>query len=91
MVVAFPRGQLSAKDKERLTKHGIIAVEADDPGAVRVLEMPISQPHPVQYDDMLMAALHALNGCGTESRDFVTELRRRLLLREQTRSGEGGG
>lgn len=33
-VVVFPRGQLTSKDKERLTKSGVIAVEADEPSKV---------------------------------------------------------
>lgn len=57
-VIIFPRGQLSAKDKERLTKLGIVAVEADDPSKV-VSVMPGAPL--VSADDMLMAALAAID------------------------------
>ena len=42
LVVVFPIGQLSPKDKERLTKHGILAVEAADPK--NVVQLQLSQP-----------------------------------------------
>lgn len=57
LVVVFPRGQLSPKDKERLSKHGILAVEADDPGAVRMLS---TEACGVAANDMLTASLWAL-------------------------------
>lgn len=38
-VVVFPRGQLSSKDKERFTKVGIVACEADDPQLVCQLHL----------------------------------------------------
>ena len=53
-VIIFPRGQLASKDKERLTKAGIIAVEADDP--TRVVTV-IPQASMLMGDDVLMAAL----------------------------------
>lgn len=58
-IIVFPRGQLSAKDKERLTKAGVIAIEADDPSAVRMLmpEAPL-----IGSNSMLMAALEAISG-----------------------------
>lgn len=52
-VIVFPRGQLDAKDKERLTKAGVVAVEADDPRQV-VMLLP-SAPL-LRADDILMAA-----------------------------------
>lgn len=42
LIVVFPRGQLLPKDKERLTKSGVIAVEADDPKAV--VQLQLAQP-----------------------------------------------
>jgi len=37
-VIIFPRFQLTAKDKERLSKAGYIAIEVDEPSAVNLLE-----------------------------------------------------
>lgn len=56
-VIVFPRGQLAAKDKERLTKHGVIVVEADDPSKVVTIlpSAPIATG-----DDILLAALAGL-------------------------------
>jgi hypothetical protein len=56
-VIVFPRGQLNARDKERLTKHGITAVEADDPSKVRVI---FAEALPISGNDMLIAALEAM-------------------------------
>lgn len=56
-IVVFPRGQLLAKDKERLTKLGIVAVEADNPADVRVL-VPASSS--LSASDLLLAAMDGL-------------------------------
>lgn len=81
-VIVFPRGQLSAADKTKLTKHGFVAVEADDPKAV-VVALPGASF--VSPDDLLMAALvgtiqgnYASEHCG----NFAVELHRRLKARE---------
>lgn len=80
-VIVFPRGQLSAKDKERLTKAQIIAVEADDPRSV-VVALPAATV--VGGDDMLMAALAGvLQGYDSCSSAFTKELYRRLKVLEQ--------
>jgi hypothetical protein len=42
LLVVFQRGQLTAKDKERMTKAGIVAVEADDPK--QVVQLHLSAP-----------------------------------------------
>jgi len=39
LVIVFPTGQLSPKDKERFTKAGIIACESDDPKSVVQLRL----------------------------------------------------
>lgn len=81
-VIVFPRGQLSAKDKERMTKAGIIAVEADEPSRVVQL-MPSSAL--VSGDDLLMAAFAGLTCEYASSREtaFVHSLNKRLKAREQ--------
>lgn len=83
LVVVFPRGQLSSKDKERLTKHGIVAVEADDPAAVRMLSIEACG---IASNDMLSASLWALASqpeetstgaittAGRQRTDFVARL-----------------
>lgn len=62
-IVVFPRGQLSPKDKERMTKAGVIAVEADSPKDVvqlkpqRVLDLSSTC---IDADDVVRAAISAL-------------------------------
>lgn len=71
LVVVFPRGQLVAKDKERLTKHGIIAVEADDPRSVMQLNIaPPMQQTVVNGDGVIRAALAAM----AKGKDYSTAL-----------------
>ena len=62
LVVVFPRGQLTPKDKERLTKHGILAVEADSPKDV--CQLHLVQPMittMVSGDALLVAAIKAMS------------------------------
>lgn len=82
MVVVFPRGQLTAKDKERLTKSGIVAVEADDPHKVAVLNLLPGGSATVSADDVFMAAMCAVRH-GNEGQKFATELHRRLEEKER--------
>lgn len=81
-IVVFPRGQLQAKDRERLTKAGIIAVEAECPQDVRVL---IPSSSMVSGDDLLMAALDGITEkyaaqCSHEK--FVRSLHARLTKKD---------
>jgi hypothetical protein len=55
-LVIFPRGQLAAKDKEKMTKMGICAIEADDPSKVVTLIPGMT----VSGDMIAMAALDAM-------------------------------
>lgn len=73
-VIVFPRGQLSAKDKERLTRNGVVAVEADDPQKVQAI--PISMPQPVSTNAMFYAAIQAIKASKLDgvARDFVCYL-----------------
>lgn len=83
LVVVFPRSQLSPKDKERLTKHGIVAVEADDPNQVRMLSIETCG---IASNDVLRASLFALasgdaetssgliTGAGRQKAEFVKQL-----------------
>lgn len=83
MVVVFPRGQLSAKDKERLTKNGIVAVEADDPKSVSVLSLVPGSSATVSADDLFMSALKAVvDGCASGL--FTNELYRRMKANEDS-------
>ena len=83
MVVVYPRGQLTEADKQRLQDVGIIAIEADDPSVVRVLPAPILSPHPIAYDDMLMALLYGIRGNIAAESEFARHLHDRLKLREK--------
>lgn len=83
LVVVFPRGQLSSKDKERMTKHGILAIEADDPSQVRMLSIETCG---LASNDVLRASLFALSsnpaetsggsitGAGRQKAVFVEQL-----------------
>lgn len=61
LIVVFPRGQLSAKDKERLTKAGVLAVEADSPK--EVVQLRLASPlvtTGITGDGIVLAALEAI-------------------------------
>ena len=61
-IVVFPRGQLDSKQRERLTKTGIIAIEVDDPDKVTILEKPTKLVcSNVVGDDLVQSALLALS------------------------------
>lgn len=71
-IVVFPRGQLSADDRDRMTAAGFCVVEADDPKAV-VTHVP-SAPL-VTANQMLLCALKAMDGPGSNGeRSRFTEL-----------------
>lgn len=82
-VIVFPRGQLSPKDKERLTKSGIVAVEADDPSKV-VVCVPSSPM--ITNDDLLLSAMFGMSSDGsqTERSLMVKELYRRMKAKESS-------
>ena len=80
-VIVFPRGQLTAKDKERLTKADVIAVEADHPQNVVMLFPSTSI---VTGDDMLMAAFAGLAYGGDSTKAaFVKDLYARINERKK--------
>lgn len=69
IVVVFPRGQLSSKDKERFTKHGVLTVEADDPN--KVCQLHLTQPliaTNINGDAIIKAALQAMASQEPEDR-----------------------
>lgn len=97
LVVVFPRGQLSPKDKERFTKAGIIAVEADDPKAV--VQLQLAQPlvlsaAGLSADAFVLALLESLadqspqtsggsiNSIGVASHAFIRRLAASLKPKE---------
>ena len=89
-VIVFPRGQLSPKDKERMSKLGICAVEADDPSKV-VTVIPAQS---VSGDLISMCALEAMNTNGFSNAEtirarFTSELYRRLKERESSHQPKG--
>lgn len=68
LIVVFPRGQLSAKDKERLTKHGIISVEADNPRDVCQLHLQAPMVSTaINGDAIVRAALKAMDSQPSEN------------------------
>lgn len=62
-LVIFPKGSLFAKDKERLSKEGYLAIECEDPSKI-VMPMPSMQ---VGSDELLIAALDALQSISSPS------------------------
>jgi hypothetical protein len=86
-LVVFPRGQLTPQDKERLTKNGFMAVEADDPTkvVVAVPGVPLASA-----DDMLMAALSALHYSPYDNvrAKFLVDLFARMKANEAARKGD---
>lgn len=61
-VIVFPRGQLLPRDKERLTKAGVIAVEADNPNLVCQLHLTAPMvTTKLSGDAIVSAALTALS------------------------------
>jgi len=84
-IVLFPRGQLTVKDARRLEKHGIVAVEVDDPSKV-IVTMPSSSL--LSPDDLMMSAMHGMSGdySTAEHSKFFSELHRRLKAAETKRA-----
>lgn len=74
-IVVFPRGQLTAKDKERLTKAGVIAVEADSPHEVCQLQITVPMVSTkISGDAIVMSALRALCGPGANTSGLRNQL-----------------
>ena len=80
ILVVFPTGSLTAKDRERLSKNGYCAVEAADPSKVCIVLPGIG----IQADDFSMAAIEALScgGASVERAQFATSLFRRIKDRQ---------
>lgn len=89
-VVVFPRGQLNAEDRERLAKSGVLAVEADNPDAVRVL---VPAAPMICADDLLLSALDGLADSYTPAgshKAMVLSLRDRMIKRDRRASKADG-
>lgn len=70
LIVVFPRGQLHADDKARMTLHGILCVEADSPKDVCQLQLTTPLYTSVLSGDaILRAALNAL-AKGVDADDY---------------------
>lgn len=78
-IVVFPLGQLSARDKERFTKAGVVWAECQDPSKV-VTILPSSSV--IGTDDLLMSALDGLTISGSAQIRFADELTKRLKKQE---------
>ena len=75
LVVVFPRGQLTPKDKERMTKHGILCVEADTPKDV--VQLQLSAPmnltsNLISGDAVVTAAFSAMTAFPPEAGGGIT-------------------
>lgn len=84
-VIVFPRGQLASKDRERLTKAGMVVVEADDPSRV-VTVIPASTL--MSADDLVLACLTVLRtaqyGGDVLRSSFAKDLADRIAKRNET-------
>lgn len=61
-IIIFPKGTLSAEDKQKAEEKGFLAIECDDPSKVAVITpMPSVAP-----EMMFMCALRSLQGPGME-------------------------
>ena len=80
-VIVYPRGELSATDRNRLERAGIIVVEADNPSQV-VQAIPMAGI--VTGDAMVLSALEALSSCvyDSASKHFVKQLTLRAQAAE---------
>lgn len=79
-LVIFPRGALSPKDKERMSKEGYLAIEADDPSKV-ILPLPSGV---LNGDALTLCALEAMRGDASHSERarFTTNLTTMLQQRK---------
>lgn len=79
ILVVFPTGSLTAKDRERLSKNGYCAVEAADPSKVCIV-LPGAAIH---TDDFSMAAIKALSApySSTQKEAFAAALFERIKAR----------
>ena len=59
-LVIFPTGSLTAKDKERMSKEGYIAIECENPHLVK-MPIPFSDGAFITGSMMLEAAISGLN------------------------------
>lgn len=83
-LVIFPKGALSPKDKERMSREGFLAIEADDPSKV-VMPLPSDG---VSGDDMTLCALKAMSGPGSSfQRSQFTEHLTTLLAARPSHGG----
>lgn len=85
-LVLFPKGAgLTAKDKERLSKAGFLALEVPFPGDVRMLTAAGAE---FGGSRMLFLALDAINNSNISSKDGIRERFTRLLAQELQKSSE---
>lgn len=83
-IVVFPRGQLTAQDRKTLRAAGVVPIEADEPKAVVVVVPLVDHAGMVEPNDIMMSLLNAVaQGYDSASKEFVVELRRRLVARER--------
>lgn len=85
-IVVFPRGQLSKNDKERMSRHGVLAIEADDPSKVVTVIPGVML---ADSNDMLSAAVQTLANWAkadtykrTPASDFVIALSNILAVKK---------
>lgn len=87
ILVVFPTGSLTAKDRERLSKNGYCAVEAADPSKV-VMVLPGAHLH---ADDFAMSAIEAMqsgNYDPNERSRFATALFKRIKERAKSETSK---
>lgn len=83
-LVIFPKGSLTSKDKERMSKEGYLAIETDEPSKVI---MPMPSGELFTGNDLLVSALDAMTnygitGGGTIRAQTLASLTTKIVAKE---------
>lgn len=83
-LIIFPKGTLSAKDKERMSKEGYLAIEADEPSKV---VMPLPSGSLMTGEILTMSLLTGImkGGYNPPKQAFFDDLALRILGNEVTK------
>lgn len=89
-IIVFPKGALSAKDKEKASKAGYLVLESSDPDKIRIIQPAMESLLP--NDDFTMAAMAGLAESYSDSGKvkFFKEFHRAMKAKKGTQPEEGG-
>lgn len=90
IIIVVP-GSLSAKDKDKLSKNGLLVIEHPDPPAVRIITPSISADK-ISGNDIMMSAMYAMSKTestyGDTAKLFVKTLNARLIESETDKDND---